>query len=501
MSADAAASGAGTTDATSTATATDGKAAKGKPISIFSIVMLTMAAVLSLRNFPTMATYGWSSITWYVLGTLLFMVPISLIGAELATGPWRQEGGVFAWVRAGVGDRPGMIAVWCEWTENIVWFPTVLSFLAASLFYAFNPDLANNNVAMFVVMLGTFWAVTLLNFKGVQASSVLNNVGTMLGSILPAVVLVVAMVIFLLQGNSSEIPFSGSAMVPDFSVGNLPFVATVVLIFAGMEMGGYQADKMENPQRDFPKAIFVSALFIVAATVLATIAIAIVVPTRDISLAAGLMQAFDSFFDQLNAGWLTPVMAVLVVLGSAAQLNSWLLGPAQGLSVVRTGDLPPMFLRQNRNGAPVSVLLLQGALGTLFSCLFLFMPGVNSSYWILSALTTEIFCVMYTLIFISAIKLRYSKPVEQFPRSYTVPGGMLGMWLIGGVGLVAIVFTFIVGLIPSDQLKSGNTAVYVIGMFVGTMVLSFFPLVFKFWRKPQWRMGAAPQAAAATGGA
>ena len=78
--------------AATTSASTSGGKSKVKYLGIFSIVMVNVAAVLSMRNFPTMAVYGWSSVTWYVLGTLLFMIPISLIGAELATGPWDQDG-------------------------------------------------------------------------------------------------------------------------------------------------------------------------------------------------------------------------------------------------------------------------------------------------------------------------------------------------------------------------------------------------------------------------
>ena len=62
-----------------------------KPVSIkilgvFALAMINVAAVLSIRNFPSMAEFGWSSIGWYIIGTILFLIPISLAGAELATG-------------------------------------------------------------------------------------------------------------------------------------------------------------------------------------------------------------------------------------------------------------------------------------------------------------------------------------------------------------------------------------------------------------------------------
>src|SRR5665647_1347872 len=71
------------------------KLASVKILGVFALAMINVAAVLSIRNFPSMAEFGWSSIGWYIIGTILFLIPISLAGAELATG-WPEGGGVYA---------------------------------------------------------------------------------------------------------------------------------------------------------------------------------------------------------------------------------------------------------------------------------------------------------------------------------------------------------------------------------------------------------------------
>ena len=89
-----------------------------------SIALISLAAVLTLRGMPTVAEYGWSSIAFYILGALFFFIPLALVSAELATG-WPRAGGLYAWVKQAFGERSGFLAVWFEWVENIVWFPTV----------------------------------------------------------------------------------------------------------------------------------------------------------------------------------------------------------------------------------------------------------------------------------------------------------------------------------------------------------------------------------------
>jgi len=47
--------------------------------------MVSTAAGFSVRNLPSMAVEGWSLIFWYVLGTVLFLLPLALTAAELAS--------------------------------------------------------------------------------------------------------------------------------------------------------------------------------------------------------------------------------------------------------------------------------------------------------------------------------------------------------------------------------------------------------------------------------
>ena len=117
------------------------KKSKTKTLGVFVLAMINVAAVLSLRNFPPMAEFGWSSIGWYLIGTITFLIPLSMAGAELATG-WPKGGGVYAWVKEAFGDMSGFIAVFCEWSNDLVWFPTILAFLASTLAFAINPKLA-----------------------------------------------------------------------------------------------------------------------------------------------------------------------------------------------------------------------------------------------------------------------------------------------------------------------------------------------------------------------
>ena len=456
---------------------------KKKILGVFTLAMINVAAVLSIRNFPSMAIFGWSCIGWYIIGMILFLIPISLAGAELATG-WPEGGGVYAWVKQAFGEKGGFVAIFCEWSNNLVWFPTVLAFIASTLAFAITPDLATNPYYMFSVMMIAFWGTTAIAYFGEEASTKFSNVGVILGSILPAVIIIFFAIAAIVMGVTTVLPpFSWSEVVPDINLATLPFFATVILLFAGMEMAGFHALEVKNPQKDFPRAMFFSAILIFILTVLGTLAIAFVIPESELSLASGVMQAIQYFFTAAGIPWLIAPMAVLMTIGGVVLLAAWLIGPAKGLGVVaEEGNMPPLFNRTNKYGAPVAVLLIQAVIGTVISLLYVFLPSVNQAYWILSAMTVELLCIVYVLVFLSLIKLRYSKP--DTPRAFTIPGGLPGVWLVGGLGAFGVIFTFVVGLLPPDYFIS--TWGYVFAVLFGTFILAVPPLIFLAMKKPEW---------------
>lgn len=451
-----------------------------------SIALISLAAVLTLRSMPSIAMDGWSSIAYYLLGALLFFVPLALVAAELATG-WPRAGGLYAWVREAFGNRSGFLAIWFEWVEGVVWFPTVLSFVAAAAAYVIEPSLANDKVYLVIVMLVVFWGLTLLNFFGEKWILRMNNPAVIIGTLVPAAVLIVLGAYWLISGRTLAAPYSAGALKPDLSsISHMVFFVGVVLGYAGIEMSGFHAKETKNPSRDFPRAIFLAALLIVGISILATLSIAFIVPQEKLSLVAGIPQAFSLFFQALGIGvWATKLMSGLVALGTLALISTWLLGPSKGLyASERTGDLPPELHYVNKRHVPVAVLVFQGILGTGFSLMFLFMPSINTSYWMLTALTTQILVMMYIMIFAAAIRLRYTQP--DTPRAYKVPGGMIGIWIVAGVGIVGSTFSLVIGFVPPSGVSHWPTPIYIAVMFGLIIACSAPPFIIQKIKKPGW---------------
>ncbi len=459
---------------------------KKKVLTMFGIVMINVALICSLRGLPMMAEYGTSIVFFLLLAVLLFLVPSSLVSAELATG-WPKRGGIYVWVKEALGQKWGFTATWLQWAQNLVFYPTALAATAAVIAYLFNdPVLADNPYFTMFIILFIYWGATFWNFRGLKASAALTKIGTISGVIIPFGIIVITAIVWVATGHPSEISFDWQSFVPTFNTQNIVFFSGLILFFAGMEVSATHAQEVENPQKDYPKAILISAIIIIAIFMLGALSIAVILPAEEISLTAGIMQTFMKVYTALGLKWLVPILALFAAPGMVAQVSTWIAGPSKSLlSTADEGNLPKFFQRINKNGVQVNILYFQGVIVTLVSMVFLFMPSVSSSFWILSALTVQLYLVMYILMFISAIRLRYTRAYVE--RAFKVPGGNAGMWIVAGVGLLTAIFAIGIGFVPPQPLDGRGLTMYHIFLATGIIVMCSIPLIIYHFRKSSWK--------------
>ena len=456
-----------------------------RTISIFTLVMINVAAVGSIKNWPLTAEYGFSSIFWLLLASLIFLIPVSLVAAELATG-WPKAGGIYVWVKEAFGHRMGFLAIWLLWIENVFWYPTVLAFIAATMAYLFDPALAENPWFMVAATVGIFWIVTFLNFGGMRTAGWISTIGAIFGTYLPGLVIIALGIFWMVDGKEMQIAFTSSSFFPDtINPRQLAFFTGLLLTLGGMEMAAIHAGDVKHPRRDYPKALLISVISILGLSALGVLSIAMVVPQQEISLAAGTLQAFSYFMEAYHLTYLIPVTAFFIMLGALGTMSTWLIGPTRGLHAAAvTGDLPPVLRKVNAHGMPVNLLILQAIIVTLFSLLFILLPSVNSVYWVSTVLAANLYLIMYLIMFAAAIKLRYKRP--EVPRAYTIPGGIVGMWIVGGVGLIGAIFTFIFGFLPPEQIPTTNDTAYTLFLILAVLISCLVPSIILWFKKPSW---------------
>ena len=477
--------------------------AKSGKMTIFTLSMMTVAAVVSLRGLPLMAKEGLSMIFYILFAAVMFLIPASLVAAELGGAFGQKGGGVYTWIKEAFGSRWGFTAIWLQWIQNVVWYPTVLAFAASALAYLFmDPELADNGAYTGAVILVCYWAATFLTLAGSDVASKVTKYGVILGTLLPGVVVIVLGLLWAIQGNpihflepsaavAAAEKLAGQApharLFPHLTgLGSVAFLAGIVLLFAGVEVHAVHANEMENPGKEFPAAMFLAAAIILCLFLAGSMAVAAVIPEKDISLTAGLMQAFRQLLDKFGIGFLTPVMGLLAAFGAIGGVMSWVGGPSRGLlHTASQGEIPPFMAKVNKNGVQVNILLIQAIIVSALAALYFVMDNVSVAFFMLSAMTITLYLVVYILMYAAAIRLRITHP--ELPRAYKVPGGFTGMCVVAGTGLVGVIFALVVGFFPPTNLPVGNPALYVGLVSAGMVVFVGLPLLINAIKKPEWK--------------
>ena len=460
-------------------------------ISVATLAIMNITAVVSLRGLPSEATYGLSSAFYYLFAAIVFLIPTAMVAAELAAMFSDKQGGVFRWVGEAFGPRAGFLAIWLQWIESTIWYPTVLTFGAVSFAYigmngASDAALASNKIFTLVTVLAIYWIATFIAMKGIGWVGKISKWGGLIGTIIPAGLLIVLGIIYIATGGHNYMDMQQS-FIPDLTkLDNLVLASSIFLFYAGMEMMGVHVMDINNPSRNYPKAIIIGSLATVCIFVLGTFALGVIIPAKDINLTQSLLIGFDNFFRYFHIPWAGSVIAIALMLGVLASVLTWVAGPSKGIFTVgKAGYLPPFFQKSNSHGVQRNILLVQGGIVTLLSLLFVVMPSVQSFYQILSQLTILLYLIMYMLMFAAAIVLRYK--MKDAERPFRLGKGNALMWILGVVGFSGSLLAFVLSFIPPGQINTGSNTVWYTVLIAGCIIMVIIPFIIYALRKPSWR--------------
>jgi len=442
--------------------------------------MLITGAIDSIRNLPATALFGDKLIFFFILAAVMFLIPVGLISAWLSSS--QLSGGVYGWVKSAFGERCGFFAVWLQWINTMVWYPTILSFIAGLIAYMINPHLADNKYYLISVILIVYWTMTWINLKGLHVSAQFASICTVIGMVIPMILIVLLAAFWILKGNPLQMHLNIHTMFPAIHESESWISLTAIMAaFLGMELATVHVKNIQNPQNIFPKALIFAITFILITMILGSLSIAFVLPKDQINLVDGVMQEFSSFFHVYHLNWLIPVIAVMILIGSLGGMINWMISPAKGLLLAaQDGFLPKFFQKENKHGVANVMLIVQAVLVSLMCLVFLLMPSVNGSYWLLTDLSTELYMMMYFLMFIAAVFLLTHDAVKG--AIFQVPFKKVGVWILSVLGILGVIMTFVIGFFPPSDVNVGGFWHYEIIFGSGIVIMSL-PAGLFYWYK------------------
>jgi amino acid transporter len=441
-------------------------------IGVFKLMMIAIISVDSIRNLPIAAQYGTALITFYLIAAIAFFYPLIKVSSFLAHR-YPNTGGAYLWIQDAFGSSWGFLSIWLQWIYNIIWYPTIFAFMSTILAVIFNPAAEDSNSFILIASLILFWTLTLINCFGIRAIGWVSTVCTLLGTLIPMVLIIVLAGYWLLSGHASATPLSWQGLIPTAgNLSDLGFFTNILFSLLGIEVIAMHAGDVNNPTKSYPRALMLSGLIIVASLILSSLALCIIIPAEKIGLIGGVMDAFAVFFNEYNLGWATGLMGIAIIIGSLGIATSWISGLARGLNVASLSSaLPKFFQTLNRHNMPQGILISQACIFTALMSLFLFSPNLKQGYWLLSNMTAQFALLFYIILFCAALKLfrQAGQSIEQ------------QAWII--VGMLMSFAGLAVGFIPPSSLVGTDAVLNYELRLIGGEVLFLIPLIFFLKRK------------------
>lgn len=434
-------------------------------ISLLVLVLFITGSIDSIRNLPATALFGSGLLFFALLAAISFLLPAGLVAAKLSN-LYPEKKGVHDWVETALGKPMAFIAIWLQWINTMVWYPTILSFIAGTAAFAFFPSAAHSKFYLVAVILIVFWCLTLINLKGFRMSARFVSVCTFIGMVIPMVLIIGLGAYWYFSGKPIQIDLSVKHLIPDITqLTSWISLTAIMTAYLGMELIAVHANTIEGARKKLPRALIISVIAIFITMAFGSLAIAMVIPVKEIQLISGTLQAFEDFFSYFHLTGLIPVLAIILIIGSLGGMINWIISPAKGLMLAAENHyLPHFFIKLNQHAVPARVLIAQ-ALVVSFVCMaFLLMPSVNASYWLLTDLSTQLYILMYILMFLSAILLLSKQP--------GIGNKLIVMFAV--LAIFACIITEIVGFFPPTSIVAGGVSHYEI-IFAAGMLLMILP--------------------------
>jgi amino acid transporter len=437
-------------------------------MGFWDVLLFNIATVLGPRWIAAAAHNGQSSISLWVIAAIFFFVPTALVITELSTR-FPHEGGLYVWTKDAFGDFHGFVAGWTYWVYTFFYFPGLLFASAAMGAYVAGGGaaaLTQNRAFLLTVSLALLLVAVGLNIIGLNIGKWLQNAGGV-STYLPLLILVGISVI-LWRAHGSATHFTLAGMMPHWNLNTVNFWSQIAFAFTGLELVSAMSGEIRDPRRTFPRAILGSGILIAAIYVVGTIAVLTLVPAEQVDPKSGVFQAIAIGSTTLRFAAIGVIAAVLVTVGNAGGVGSTVAGIARVPFVVGIDRyLPATFGKMHpRWKTPYMSILIQAGISGAILLLIQINETVNSAYQIVVDAAIILYFIPFVYMYAAAIKLAYRSDRMENKNATLIPGGKVGVWVVGCLGmavvLAGIAFSFI---LPGE---STNKLMSEVKLIVGT---------------------------------
>lgn len=453
-------------------------------LSKFGFFSMTASLFITVYEYPTFAQSGKTLIFFLLLCGICWFLPVALSSAELSTIKGYEEGGIYSWVGNLLGTKFGFAAIFFQWFQITVGFVTMIYFIIGTLSDIFNLPILNKNVFIkFGLVLIIFWLLTILQFRGTKVTEKIAKYGFSIGIVVPVLIMFILTIKYVMSGNPISHNFSDTHFLPNKT--HIGALVSFVLAYMGVEASAPHINDLESPEKTYPMIMFILVIVGVALSTIGGSVVSIVLDGK-ISSNSGVVDAIKVLVSSKENSLPVTILGLLISFGVMAQVSSWIVSPTEGLQfVAKRGLLPKQFEKKNKHDVPVSLLILQGVVVSIWAAILTFgsgSSGGNVAFQTAISLTVIIYLSAYILLFLAYFIAIYKK--QKLTRSYEIPGGKVGKTIVAGSGLIISLLAIMTAFMKPDTMSKADGKTYLVTLSVSFVITLAIPfLIYHFYSK------------------
>jgi amino acid transporter len=373
-------------------------------LGLRDVTLLTIACVMGSRWIPAAAHAGPGAVTLWLLAAVLFAVPLAAATGTLAVKYPGAAGGLYAWTRKDFGPWHGFLCFWVYWIGIAFLLPTAALFYMEAGFSALGPkyaSLADNRYWLLAAALAAIWIALGTNLRGVDVGKWTENIGAATCVVLGIALVVLAVLVGAKRGSATPIH-----VLPKWNWGTVNFWSNIAYGLSGVEMAAMMAAEIRDPAHTLPRSGWIASGFATVFYIVTTMAMLVLLRPERISELNGFAEVGQSAGAALGAPWISPLLALLVVISAVGQFGG------TGTTVSRLpfaagvdNLLPRAFGRLHpRWGTPHVSILTFGAVASFLLLIFQLGDSLRAAYQEMISLMVITGFLPYIYIFGSAWK-------------------------------------------------------------------------------------------------
>jgi amino acid transporter len=409
--------------------------------AVVFVFTLTCSGSFGMEDVVSSSGPGMTLIMILVL-PFLWSVPMAFVASELGSMV-PEAGGLYRWVRRGMGEYWSFQAGWwwslSLYVDSAVYVALALDYMQTQWGFG---DVERGAIGVGIVAVFTF-----INIKGLELTGWALTI-IQVGVMVPLLIFTVWGIVEG-QGNPFDpVLVPGESFLTSLNLG----LAIMMWMYSGWESMSTLAGEIENPQRVIPRALMIGTPIVIATyfiSVFAAIRVAGIGGSDNwLNMWTGGGDDFVQLAKVVGGSVLGYLMLMSAILSNIGLYAGYLAaGSRPQFQMARDGLLPRFIGRTHaRWGTPWVAILLMAIVNAVL---------INFNFDVL--ITIDVFLLMfaYVLIFITVIMMRYKEP--DTPRSFRVPlpTPLLIVWVAIPIA-IAIIALFVNG---TDYLIGGLIAV------------------------------------------